>query len=246
MTGVQTCALPIYERSDGDKQAPDFSFTPTGYQPIKYVLDSKKADNGIFSDNSIPIIRYAEVLLNYAEARAELQEFTQSDWDRTIKVLRGRAGITNANMPAIADSYLQSVYFSNITDPVLLEIRRDRGIELALEGFRFDDIRRWACGKLLEMPYAGMYVPEMNQLYDLNQDGTPDVSFVSSSPATPQRGVVYVVVNNSSIKLSEGDKGNVLWLSDITKRWEDYKYVYPIPYNERVLNPDLSQNPIWD
>lgn len=242
----QTIRMEGYERSDGDKQAPDFSFTPTGYQPIKYVLDSKRADDGIFSDNSIPIIRYAEVLLNYAEAKAELGSFTQADWDRTIKVLRERAGITNTSMPTTADPYLQSVYFPNISDPVLLEIRRERGVELALEGFRFDDIRRWARGDLLEMPYEGIYVPEMNQLYDLNQDGSPDVSFVSSTPSNAQKGVVYVVVDNSSIKLSEGDKGNVLWLSDITKKWEDYKYIYPIPHNERVLNPDLSQNPMWE
>ncbi len=242
----QTIRMQGYERSDGDKQAPDFSFTPTGYQPIKYVLDSKKADNGILSDNSIPIIRYAEVLLNYAEAKAELGDFTLSDWEKTIKVLRGRAGITNAAMPTTADTYLQDVYFPTVTDPILLEVRRERGIELALEGFRFDDIRRWACGKLLEMPYEGIFVPEMNQLYDLNQDGNPDVSFVSSTPSNAQKGVVYVVVNNSSIKLSEGDKGNVLWLSDIAKKWEDHKYVYPIPYNERVLNPDLGQNPIWE
>lgn len=242
----QTIRMEGYERSDGDKQAPNFSFTPTGYHPMKYVLDSKKADNSILSNNSVPIIRYAEVLLNYAEAQAELGNFTQSDWNKTIKVLRDRAGIANTGLPTLVDSYLQSVYFPNISDPVLLEIRRERGVELALEGFRFDDIRRWARGELLDMLWEGIYVPQMNQLYDLNQDGTPDVSFVSSAPSTAQKGVVYVVVDNSSIKLSEGDKGNVIWLSDITKKWEDYKYVYPIPYNERVLNSGLSQNYRWE
>src|SRR5690606_26934785 len=220
-----------------------FSYTPTGYQPVKFTLDSKGFDGDNINDNSIPIIRYAEVLLNYAEAKTELGTFTSADWDATIKKLRERAGITNTSMPATADTYLQNTYFPNMSDPVLLEIRRDRGIEMVLEGSRFDDLLRWGRGEILEMPYEGIYVPAMNTLYDLNEDGKPDVSFVDEVPSTKVPGVVYVKIDNGAIKLSEGTKGNLLWQTNQNKEWDDYKYFYPIPYNEIVLNSNLEQNP---
>jgi hypothetical protein len=241
----QTIRMGNYKRSDGTLTPPDFSYTPTGYQPIKFTLDSKTFDGDNINDNSIPIIRYAEVLLNYAEAKAELGTFTSSDWDATIKVLRGRAGITNASMPTTADTYLQNTYFPDISDPVLLEIRRERGIELSLEGFRFDDLIRWGRGKLLEMPYEGIYVPAMDTLHDLNEDGKPDVSFVAQVPSNKVPGVVYVKIDNAAIKLSDGTKGNLLWQANQIKEWNDYKYFYPIPFNELVLNPNLKQNPGW-
>lgn len=242
----QTIRMGNYKRSDGSPAPPDFSYTPTGYQPIKFTLDSKAFDGDNINDNSIPIIRYAEVLLNDAEAKAELGTFTPSDWDVTIRLLRKRAGLTDTDMPTTADPYLQKTYFPDISDPVLLEIRRERGIELALEGFRFDDLLRWKKGNLLEMPYKGMYVPAMDTLYDLNEDGKPDVSFVATIPANKLAGVVYVKVDNSAIKLSEGTKGSLLWQSNQTKEWDDYKYYYPIPFNEIVLNPELNQNPGWE
>jgi len=241
----QTIRMGNYKRSDGTAAPPNFSYTPTGYQPIKFTLDSKNYDGDDINDNSIPIIRFAEVLLNYAEAKAELGTFATSDWDATIKVLRTRAGITNTNLPATADTYLQNIYFPTISDPVLLEIRRERSIELALEGFRFDDLLRWARGKLLEMFYKGMYVPAMNVLYDLNEDTKPDVSFVAQVPSPTVPGVVYVKIDNNAIKLSEGTKGHLLWQTNQTKQWDDYKYYYPIPFNEIVLNPNLTQNPGW-
>jgi len=241
----QTIRMGNYKRSDGTPAPPDFSYTPTGYQPIKFTLDSKGFDGDNINDNSIPMIRYAEVLLNDAEAKAELGTFTSSDWNATIGVLRKRAGLTDTDMPTTADPYLQATYFPNISDPVLLEIRRERGIELALEGFRFDDLLRWGRGKLLEMPYEGMYVPAMGTLYDLNEDGKPDVSFVANIPANKVAGVVYLKIDNSTIKLSEGTKGNLLWQTNQTKEWDDYKYYYPIPYSQIVLNPNLKQNPGW-
>lgn len=241
----QTIRMQGYARANGAPTPPDFSYTMTGYQPIKFTLASTTTDGVAQNDNSIPLIRYAEVLLNYAEAKAELGTFTQADWDATIKVLRERAGITNTSMPTTADPYLQKTYFPDISNPVLLEIRRCRGIELALEGFRFDDLLRWGLGNLLEMPYEGMYVPAMNTLYDLNGDGTPDVDFVSATPANKKPGVIYITIDNSQMKLSNGTSGNLLWLTNQTKEWDNYKYYYPIPFNQIVLNPNLKQNPGW-
>jgi len=58
-----------------------------------------------------------------------------------------------------------------------LKIRRERGIELSLEGFRFADILRWKRGELMEKPWNGFYVAALNLPMDLNEDGILDVAF---------------------------------------------------------------------
>jgi starch-binding outer membrane protein, SusD/RagB family len=185
------------------------------------------------------------VLLNFAEAKAERGTFTAADWDATIALLRKRAGITSTPYPLTADTYLQQNYYPDITNAVLLEIRRERGIELSLEGFRYDDLKRWRAGKLLENQYDGMYVPALNTLIDLNEDNKMDVSFVESIPATKVPGVYYFLVDNVQYKLSGGTSGNLILFSNLARKYEDYKYFYPIPYNEIILNSNLEQNPGW-
>lgn len=242
----QTIRMGDYKRSDGTAAPPDFTYTFSGYEPLKFTLDSKATDGIAKNDNSVPLIRYAEVLLNYAEAKAELGTFDAGDWDKTIAVLRQRAGITQTAMPVTADAYLQRTFYTGISNPVLLEIRRERAIELALEGFRYDDLMRWKEGSLLEMPYTGLYVPAMDTPYDLNGDGKADVSFVSAIPANKVPGVYYFLIDGDQSKLSQGNKGLLIWLSNVPREWDDYKYFYPIPYNELVLNPHLVQNDQWD
>lgn len=241
----QTIRMGDYKRTDGSPAPPDFNVTYSGYQIQKFSLDDKYFDTRSESYNSIPIIRYAEVLLNYAEAKAELGTLTQADWDITIGALRNRAGINNISMPVAADSYMQSNFYPDVNNAVLLEIRRERGIELVSEGFRYDDLRRWKAAKLLEKVYEGIYVPAKGQLLDLNEDGKPDISFVDKMPADRVSGVVYFILDNNTSKLSQGDKGNLLWLSNILKTYGDNQYLYPIPANEIILNPKLVQNPGW-
>lgn len=240
----QTIRTAGYKR-DNTIAPPDFTYTYTGYQPIKLTLDSKATDGVAENYNSLPIMRYAEVLLNYAEAKAELNTFTTDDWNNTIQLIRSRAGISNSPLPASPDSYLQQKYFPGINDPVILEVRRERGIELALEGFRYDDLKRWKAGKLLEMEYDGMYVPTMDTPYDLNEDGKPDVAFVNQVPSNKVPGVYYFILDGQQFKLSGGTTGNLILLSNLPRSYEDFKYLYPIPYDEIVLNPALEQNPGW-
>ena len=149
----------------------------TGYQVIKYTLDESKYDGGAKNINSIPLIRYAEVLLNYAEAQAELGVITDSEWALTVGALRKRAGITGGTetLPTTVDSYLQRTFYPDVTSPVLLEIRRERAIELVAEGMRFDDLRRWKCGSLMEtLPWTGIHIPGLEQPVDVNGDGIID------------------------------------------------------------------------
>ncbi|MFT3948014.1 MAG: RagB/SusD family nutrient uptake outer membrane protein [Agriterribacter sp.] len=241
----ETIRLGSYMRSDGSDGFPNFNVTITGYHILKFSLDDPYYDSRSESYNSIPIFRYAEVLLNYAEAMAELGVLTADEWSKTIGALRSRAGIENTSMPVTADSYLQNTFYPGISDAVLLEVRRERAIELACEGFRYDDLLRWKCADNMQRYYTGMYVPALNQLIDLNNDGTPDVCFVSATPAATVTGVVYVTLNGVVSKLSEDDKGYILWNINQPKTFDDYKYFYPIPNAEILLNPQLEQNEGW-
>ncbi|HEY5390575.1 MAG TPA: RagB/SusD family nutrient uptake outer membrane protein [Hanamia sp.] len=246
----QTIRTGNYKRISNGIQVPAppvFSYTYTGYQPIKWCLDDMINDNGKTNTNSVCLMRYAEILLNYAEAKAELGTMTDADWAMTIGALRARAGITGGltSRPTIADPYLQSHYFPDITDPVILEVRRERGIELALEGFRFADLVRWKHGELLLNTWNGFYVPSLNTPMDLNGDGILDVCFYTTLPANQISGVTYVNVSANPQILSHGTYGELNWLDNIQRTWSDYMYLYPIPYSSLQLNPNLQQNPGW-
>lgn len=252
----QTIRTPGYTRINAGSVVPAppaFSYTYTGYMPIKYSLDDQQYDQGNISTNSVPVIRYAEVLLNYAEAKAELGTITDDDWAKTIGALRARAGITGSlnTLPTGADPYLQQNYFPDISDPVILEIRRDRAIELVFEGFRFDDLIRWKRGPLLTQEWTGIYVPSINTLMDLDKNGTPDVSFVTSAPTDPVKGVEYVNVaptiggKVNPQQLTNGTYGELTWLENSPRVWDDKKYFYPIPESALLKNPKLGQNPGW-
>lgn len=242
----QTVRCNGYKYSTGVSAPPDYSYTFTGYQPLKFNVDNPAINLNSQNNNSIPIFRYAEVLLNLAEARAELGSFTATDWNNTIGLLRSRAGIANTAMPVAADPYMAQYFMNTISDPVLLEIRRERGVELMLEGFRFDDIRRWKMGPLMNMAYNGVYVPQLNTPYAMNGDGVLNVAFVTAAPASGAvKGVYYYVIDNRTVKLTQGSTGNIIWLANIPRVWDDKMYYDPIPSSEIVLNPNLKQNPGW-
>jgi hypothetical protein len=252
----QTIRMGPYKRINGgtpEAAPPIFSYTYTGYQPIKWVLDDVKYDGGAQNINSISLMRYAEILLNYAEAKSELGTFTDADWAKTIGALRARAGITGGLTlkPVSADRYLQANYFPEINDPSLLEIRRERGIELSLEGMRFDDIVRWKRGELMTKVWNGFYVPALDIPMDLNEDGKLDVCFYQVMPASPVAGVTYVNVGPTingapnPQRLSNGTSGELTWLATVQRVFTDKNYLYPIPETDRLFNPELGQNPGW-
>jgi hypothetical protein len=253
----QTIRLGDYKRIIGGVQVPAppiFSYTFTGYQPIKWTLDDMYYDSETLNNNSISEFRFAEVLLNYAEAKSELGTLTDADWAITIGVLRARGGITGGltTKPTVVDPYLQSVYFPGITDPVILEVRRERGIELCLEGFRFADILRWKRGELMNLEWNGFYVPALVTPMDLNEDGIMDVAFFQGTKPSPAiAGVTYVDVSplvggkSNSELLKNGTFGELTWMNNISRKWEDKMYYYPIPATDLITNPNLGQNPGW-
>lgn len=222
----------------------------TGYQFTKYVMDDISFDGGRTNYNDVPIARYAEVLLNYAEAKAELGTLTDTDWEKTIGALRGRAGITGGldKKPTKADPYMMSIY-TGVTDPVILEVRREREIELILEGLRLNDLKRWACGKLWETAaWDGIYIPALNTPLDLNGDGTNDVFVTEDSKYSgPYKSIaMYTGANLKVVKLADDTKGGYRLNYEISRVWNDNMYIYPIPEIVIQKNPNLKQNPGWD
>lgn len=237
----QSIISPWYTKITGGKETnitPDFSVTLTGYQIIKWSLDDEKYEGVENSNNSLPVFRLGEVLLNYAEAKAELEEMTTDIWNKTIKPLRERSGV-NGRPPIEADPYLAKYY--NIDDKWILEVRRERAIELLLEGFRYDDLMRWKLGHLLKNEWDGIYIPYLNQAQDLNKDGKNDFSVVTNS-AGNEPGVYYLNLSTMT-DYSLNEDNCLVYRNDV--KWSDNKYLRPIPKNALDINPDLGQNPGW-
>ena len=223
----------------------------TGYMPIKY-FSAKVYDVQNANENDIIVYRYAEVLLNYAEAKAELGTLTQDDLDKSIRLIRNRVGMPNINMAdanSKPDQYLWDLYknVSGTNAGVILEIRRERRIEMAMEGLRYDDLMRWKEGHLFVPQFKGVYFPGEGG-YDLTGDGKNDVYlYTGTRPSSSVLGGATAIKLNSMIFLSEGNSGNMVVNTDKVKSWnEDRDYLAPIPSSALVINKNLEQNPYWD
>lgn len=254
---AQSIRTPGYKRTgSADIALPDFDCTVTGYQTIKYVQPfglSSDGYNKAFCD--MPVLRLAEQYLNYAEAKAELGILEQSDLDISINLLRDRVGMVHlekAVANADPDEYLESENFGypNVdkgeNKGVILEIRRERTIELAQEGSRrWYDLMRWKEGKCVEQPMHGMYFPGAGE-YDLDGNGTLDLClYTGSKPSTKATVIKQIGVD---IKLSEGTSGYVDPIKGNSIECvfdEGRDYLYPIPSDDQSLNKNLKQNPGW-
>ncbi|WP_448700664.1 RagB/SusD family nutrient uptake outer membrane protein [Mucilaginibacter sp. AW1-3] len=247
---TQTTAGPDFAAYGETAREPvNLSITTTGYRVIKALSTRDQwVSNGGYSD--LILFRYAETLLAYAEAKAELGTLTQADLDRSVNLLRARAGMPNMNMAAAnanPDPYLIAQYpnvESGVNRGIILEIRRERRIELFNEGFRWDDLMRWKEGKKLEQPMLGIYFPSLGS-FDFNNDGKTDV-YLHNGNASGAPAGTSSIINVTQKALTNGTSGNFYPLKGITITFDENKdYLYPLPSEDITLNPQLKQNPGW-
>lgn len=232
------------------------NYSTTGYAVHKF-LNESIADDPLGSSNlnptDAPIIRYGEVLLNYIEAVAELATLggpavTQADLDKSINVLRSRPGIDLPHLQVMGGKPAVNgvVYDDPNRDPdvpsFIWEVRRERRIELMMEGFRYDDLRRWA------------------ELEDVNTtDGPNNATNINMGAWIDKTD--YPKADLSAVQLA--DENGVYLPDDATQGYivpapaeelqrvftDPKVYLAPLPLDQIKLYADqgvtLEQNPGW-
>jgi hypothetical protein len=198
----------------------------TGYHIIK--VYENNAAYATYNTSTTPaiILRFGEVLLNYAEAKAELGTITQADLDMSINLLRDRVAMPHLDLnppmdPRHADEGLSSL---------IVEIRRERRVELFMEGFRYDDLRRWKQGKKLEEKSYGVRWDLGNgERFDPTGVVTLKTSMTTDVFGNPGEYIdVYAGTDFATPVFDEGKH-----------------YLWPIPISAISQNPNLGQNPGW-
>ena len=198
------------------------SRTSTGYWNIKGRSSDLAQFNADKSDLDLFIFRYAEVLLNYAEAKYELTgSLTIAELDKSINLIRDRVGMPHLTTNPDADP--NAVNYGYTVAPLLYEIRRERRIELVGEGFRFNDIIRWKAGKLIE----GVKTIRGMKLTDELRSQYADPSSLNNIAVDDD----YHIIVYPSIAT--------------TRKWNDKSYLYPLPTDEKD-RCHYEQNPGWN
>lgn len=171
-------------------------------------------------DEENPVIRfrYAHVLLNFAEAKAELGILSQGDLDRSINLLRDRVGMPPLDLANITPD--PDWDFKDVSD-VINEIRRERKVELAIEGHRWNDIARWAAADELIVG---------KRPKGINGNQFPEDSKIRTSIPLDENGFL----DPFQEAMPDG------WGFDVNR-----DYLNPLPLNEITLNSNLVQNPGW-
>ena len=240
----------MYTKTNGEQllKSTNTTYTYNFYQNVKFSIEMEENYSKGKNDNDYPILRYGEVLLNYAEAKAELNNGTLSkeDWDKTIGALRKRAGVTNIYPEGSWDCGWLKAYYGNLSN-VLTEIRRERTVELLGEGLREMDLYRWKLGKLIvdrqtnNQGWLGIWVPA-DQVAGM-EFNSYKYTFTNTKP---EAGFGYNVSGstaNQNHSFSHGDHGFLTY--NYKLEWNDKMYVRPIPQGALNVNPELKQNYGW-
>jgi hypothetical protein len=224
----------------------------SGYHQLKGFVNIP--DQQVFNSLDVPILRYAEVLLTYAEALAELGQLTQNDLDKSVNLVRARSGMPAMTMNPPIDPVQSERYTGSQSSQwqEILEIRRERRVEMAQEGLRFDDLMRWNAGKLLEVEPRGLYFPALGK-YDLTGDGVDDIYLIPNTQSIPANkeqnslGVPLVYYragqsgSDAAVYLSGGTEGYVVTVPERGTFISPKYYYRPIPEVQTELNPNLNQ-----
>lgn len=209
-----------------EEQLPPFNrFWPTGYAVRKFSKLDRTLQIPSAGDDGAPVFRLGEIYLINAEAKAELGTITQEDVNTTINLLRERVGMPPMLIGSLVrdpDSNFDGSQSEVPAVSVLIdEIRRERRIELAAEGFRRDDLMRWKAGQLLTLTPLGA---------KFNPSVYPD-AVDQNFARTNADGFIEPYQGGTRPRLFDENKN----------------YLFPIPPSEIGLYPngELTQNPGW-
>lgn len=213
------------------------NYSTSGYSVLKFfneTIANAAAGNSNTNTTDAPVIRYGEVLMNYAEAVAELGTLTQADLDKSINVLRSRPGIGMPALQVLGDQPAVNgvAYDDPRRDPtvpaLIWEIRRERRTELMMEGFRLDDLKRW---KKLEYT---------------DTEANADINRGAWIRRADYANLKDVTIENGAAE------GYIIpaYRPETQRRFTDPKvYLEPLPLDQIQLYSDqgveLKQNPGW-
>ena len=199
--------------------ASGYFICPTGYQNFKALNWTFEDTKGNTSITASTVFRYAEALLSLAEAKAELGTITQGDLDKTINLLRDRVKMPHLILTAIEND--PNWDYPSLS-PIINEVRRERRVELAVEGYRLDDLLRWRAHEVFV--------------------GTRPLGakFVQSDYPTLTPGVNVTLTADGYVDYYLNAYGEDGWSFN-----PDRDYLAPLPTNELTLNVNLVQNPGW-
>lgn len=226
-------------------------YAASGYYANRYVnKDLINKPGGMSSTNTTdaPVMKLNEVMLNYIEAAAELADLgqytlTQADFDKTINAIRDRQSTKMPHVTLAGNALKVNGVEINDPDrdatvkPILWEIRRERRVELAYEGLRFNDLRRW--GKL---EYADMVKnKKLNMGAWINKADYPENA----------EALAKITLCDENGKIVTGNEGYIMPITEVAKMrvMADKDYLYPIPVDQITMYEThgfkLTQNPGW-
>ena len=226
-------------------------YAASGYYANRYVnKDLINKPGGMSSTNTTdaPVMKLNEVMLNYIEAAAELADLgqytlTQADFDKTINAIRDRQSTQMPHLTLAGNALKVNGVEINDPDrdatvkPIIWEIRRERRVELAYEGLRFNDLRRW--GKL---EYADMTKnKKLNMGAWINKADYPENA----------EALAKITLCDENGKIVTGNEGYIMPITEVAKMrvMADKDYLYPIPVDQITMYEThgfkLTQNPGW-
>lgn len=226
-------------------------YAASGYYANRYVnKDLINKPGGMSNTNTTdaPVMKLNEVMMNYIEAAAELADLgqytlTQADFDKTINAIRDRQSTKMPHVTLAGNALKVNGVEINDPDrdatvnPILWEIRRERRVELAYEGVRFNDLRRW--GKL---EYADMVKnKKLNMGAWINKADYPENA----------EALAKITLCDENGKIVTGNEGYIMPITEVAKmrQMADKDYLYPIPVDQITMYEThgfkLTQNPGW-
>ena len=230
-------------------------YSTTGYWLTKFVVKDYVLNGGAnelapYNDTDGPVFMYSEVLLNYAEACAEMGSMTQADADKSINLLRTQHGkipaLTVAGTTVSVNGTVITKDPKNIygVNELIWEVRRERRNELICDGFRTDDLKRWKMGAQLDFAknpsgIVGVSEAAVQAYYDYTKNVYDWNGLHDGKEWADIEGDYWRTIGDQKyISAFHPDRNRVF---DETKNYLD-----PLPSGITLINPNLGQNPGWN